>query len=150
MRVHKILLYISWEKIYDKLKGAGAATHKVFEETWNYKGRNLRGLNIQGDRHVFEVHSLRPVRRVGPDDELLTDLLLEITQKRPGFFDRAFGGLSKKDRKGDHDFWYRGGLTILIDMKTYEVRYCIYKSIDSKERYENQQKYHNPVITEKT
>jgi hypothetical protein len=111
-------------------------------ETWNYKGRYLKGLNIQEDRHKFEVHSLRPVRRVGPDDELLTDLLLEITQKRPGYFNSPFGGLSEKDRKGDHDFWYRGGLTILIDMKTYEIRYCIYKSIDSKERYENQQKYH--------
>ena len=132
--------------LYDKLKGAGEATHKVFEETWDYKGRYLRGLNIQGDRHIFEVHSLRPVRRVGPDDELLTDLLLEITQKRPGYFDRAFGGLNKKDRKGDHDFWYRGGLTILIDMKTYEVRYCIYKSIDSKERYENIQKYRKDAL----
>jgi hypothetical protein len=128
--------------LYDKLNGAAQATHKVFEETWNYKGLYLRGLNIQGDKHIFEVHSLRPVRRVGPDDELLTDLLLEITQKRPGYLDNSFGGLKKGDRKGDHDFWYRGGLTILIDMKTTEVRYCIYKSIDSKERYENQQEYY--------
>ena len=44
--------------------------------------------------------------------------------------------------KNDQDFWYRGGCTILIDMKTKEVRYCIYKSIDSEERYKRQQDYY--------
>lgn len=133
---------IQRSELFEKLRVAGEQTHEVFQRTWNYKGRFLKGLNILGNDHIFEVHSLRPVRRIGPDGELLTDLLVEITQKRPGFYSGEFGGLTRNDRKADQDFWYRGGVTILIDMKTTEVRYCIYKNIDSVDRYKKQQQYY--------
>ena len=35
----------------------------------------------------IEVHSVRPARRVGPDGQRLTDLVIEITQSRPGYLD---------------------------------------------------------------
>jgi hypothetical protein len=131
------------ENLFDKLKDAAKETKKIFQQTWTYKSNFVKGLNINGDVHNLEVHSIRPVRRVGPDGDLLTDLLVEITQQRPGFFqkDKAFGSLSTADWDGEQDFWFRGGVTILIDMKTTQVRYCIYKDIDSADRYARQRQY---------
>ena len=33
-----------------------------------------------GELRPFEVHSVRPVRRIGPDGQQRTDLVVEITQ----------------------------------------------------------------------
>ncbi len=131
------------ESLFQKLKAAAGKTREMFRDTWGYKAPFLKGLNIRGDERHFDVHSLRPVRRVSPDGQVLTDLLVEITQQRPGYFqkEKPFGSLSTADWEGGQDFWFRGGVTILIDMKTTQVRYCIYKDIDSADRYQRQQAY---------
>ena len=117
----------------------------------------------------FEVHSLRPARRVGPDGQTLTDLVIEVTQARPGYFDEAVQ--KRIDRKGIRgvsadwleepsaalpqkppakrqlasipkpDFIFRGGCTLVIDLGTSEVRYSIYKNIDSDGRLARQRAY---------
>jgi len=141
-------LTINRNDLYDQMKTAKENTHDVFNRTWDYKGKYLKGLTIESRNDIFEVHSVRPVRRIGPDGQLLVDLLVEITQERPGFFDKDYGGLTESDRLDEEsdrldepDFWFRGGCTILIDMKTTKIRYCIYKDINSKSRYKRQQKY---------
>jgi hypothetical protein len=117
----------------------------------------------------FEVHSLRPARRVGPDGEFLTDLVIEITQARPGYFDeevqktvdkQGIRGISaswleepenelqKKVPKRKQavsipkpDFIFRGGCTLVIDLGTSEVRYSIYKDIDRDSRLARQRAF---------
>jgi hypothetical protein len=77
------------QEIYDGLGKSRAILHEML----NSIGRSARGrkdlkdlLGLDPGKR-FEVHSLRPARRVSPDGESLTDLVIEITQARPGYFD---------------------------------------------------------------
>jgi hypothetical protein len=87
----------------------------------------------------FEVHSVRPARRLGPDGQTQTDLVIEITQKRMGFFDRQLQAEVDAGRRvsAKPDFYFRGGCTLLIDPEgpTPRVRYCIGKGMASPRRF---------------
>ena len=79
------------------------------------KGRKPMTLDgVAGTLGNFEVHSVRPTRRVGLDGQARADLVVEITQTW-----RAVKGPQK----------LRGGCTLLIDLKKNEVRYLIRKRI---------------------
>jgi hypothetical protein len=80
-----------------------------------------------GELRVIEVHSVRPVRRVGPDGNIRSDLVVEITQTfRPSAIP---GGR------------FRGGCTLIIDLATAEVRYMMRKRITSSDRFASQLKF---------
>jgi hypothetical protein len=91
----------------------------------------------------LEVHSIRPARRVGPDGQTVTELVIEMTQRRRGYYN------AEKQRKVENgelapmepDFIFRGGCTLLVDLETARVRYCIYKDISSQNRIERMRKY---------
>jgi hypothetical protein len=92
---------------------------------------------------LFEVHSVRPARRLGPDGQTLTDLVIEITQKRHGYLNPVW---QTKVDKGEidpppHDFWLRGGCTVLVDLDRGAVRYCIGKGILSEARLASQRAF---------
>jgi hypothetical protein len=82
-------------------------------------------------RVAVEVHSVRRAMRRGPRGETLSDLVVEITQRRRGYFDPDVQAAKDKaspnsfapDEKGD--FRYRAGCTLLIDARTMEVRRVI-------------------------
>ena len=79
---------------------------------------------------------MRPARRLGPDGQTLTDLVIEITQKRRGYLNPVW---QEKVDSGEidpppHDFWLRGGCTVLVDLDHGAVRYCIGKGILSEAR----------------
>lgn len=76
------------------------------------------GLDAQ---HPFEVHALRPLLRVGPDGQRIPQVVASLTQSR---------GITVNGRQ--HRF--RGGSTLVIDLSTQEVTYCIIKPIDSHTR----------------
>jgi hypothetical protein len=70
------------------------------------------------------------------------DVVIEITQKRPGYLDKSSDEVLHWNPGGEEpDFWMRGGCTLLIDLETGKLRYCIYKRISSKHRYERYRKY---------
>ena len=77
-----------------------------------------------GELRVIEVHSVRPVRRVGPDSNVRYDLVVEITQS---FRPSAVPGAR-----------FRGGCTLIIDLVTAEVRYMVRKKVRSPDRYARQ------------
>ena len=76
----------------------------------------------KGELSPFEVHSVRPVRRVGPDGQQQTDLVVEITQ-------------SWTSKKGD---FYRGGSTLIIGLEDGRIRYCIRKRVAQSDRVESE------------
>jgi hypothetical protein len=77
-----------------------------------------------GELRRIEVHSVRPVRRVSPDGNILSDLVVEITQSfHPNDMPAAR---------------FRGGCTLIIDLATAEVRYMVRKKVDSPWRLDNQ------------
>jgi hypothetical protein len=88
----------------------------------------------------FEIHSVRPARRVGPDGLVKVDLVLEILQKRLGYFD------PKKQKQADDqgqlsgraDFTFRGGCTIIVDMDSGLTRLVISKRVVHTHRLHRQ------------
>ncbi len=70
---------------------------------------------IKGEISPIEMHSVRPVRRVGPDDQILDDVIIEMTQK---WTPQDGGGLS-----------FRGGCTLVCDRRTGRLRYAIRKRV---------------------
>ncbi len=97
----------------------------------------------RGTRPALEVHSARPAYRVGPDGHTLTDLVVEMTQRRRGY---ARVEVQRQVDAGEieppePDFWLRGGCTLLVSLETGEVRYCVYKRILSEHRLDAQRRF---------
>ncbi|HEX9987289.1 MAG TPA: hypothetical protein VGE45_02290 [Chloroflexia bacterium] len=78
---------------------------------------------------AVEVHSVRTALRRSPRGAPTTDLVVEITQRRRGYFDAAkqkeYDAPGQTEPAGDGDFRYRAGCTLLINPTTMEVRRVI-------------------------
>ncbi len=91
----------------------------------------------------LEIHSVRPARRLGPDNQTVNELVIEMTQRRYGYYepDRQ----AQADRAGSDppppDFYFRGGCTLLVDLETAKVRYAISKNIRSEARLERTRRF---------
>ena len=76
---------------------------------------------------AMEVHAVRPAIRRGNQGMTKTDLVIEVTQRRAGYFD--LDKQKKMDAGGvdpiPPDFIYRAGATIVIDPTTSVVRRVI-------------------------
>jgi hypothetical protein len=128
------------DAIFSRIHDVKETAKSIIESSRGYKQRIMEGLDL--DNFGFEVNSIRPVRRVSPEGEFLMDAVVEIAQKRPGYLDKDFYQTPFSVPDGEEpDFWFRGGCTLIIDMETGRLRYCIYKRIDSQTRYERQRAY---------
>ena len=79
---------------------------------------------------TIEVHSVRVARRRGFRDTLLTDLVVEVRQRRRGYFDpkeqeEVDSGAVQLPRGAGGDFRFRRGCTLIIDPASQRVRYAI-------------------------
>jgi hypothetical protein len=74
---------------------------------------------------AVEVHAVRPTIRRTATGMVSTDLVIEITQRRDGYFDEDEQKARDGGGGGKPDFPYRAGATILIDPSTSEVRRVI-------------------------
>jgi hypothetical protein len=95
---------------------------------------------------AVEVHSVRTCRRAGPDGQDLRQLVIEITQRRRGYFDpeqqRIHDEASLKSGKPEPwDFTFRGGATLIIDLRDGTLRYVIRKRIDDNDRLDAQRTF---------
>jgi len=81
------------------------------------------------DVPAFEVHSVRTALRRGSKTNLVPDLVIEITQRRRGFFDiedqkKADAGQPIKGRRKEScDFWFRRGCTLVVNQRARLVRW---------------------------
>ncbi|MBV8335440.1 MAG: S8 family serine peptidase [Alphaproteobacteria bacterium] len=75
-------------------------------------------------RPRFEVHSVRPARRLTEDGEMRTDIIAVITQRRT------------MASEGNPDAEFRGGCTLVLDRRedVPPVRYCITVPVSSTNR----------------
>jgi len=93
----------------------------------------------------FEVHSLRPSLRMGPEGESISQWIIEITQGRREYLDGQPGPTGEQfDRSRPH-FTFRGGSTWIVDAETGLVRYVVEKRMASKARLERHRNYLNEV-----
>ena len=105
--------------------------------------RSIRRLNGQP---VFEVHSFRPCRRIGPDGQQRTEFVVELVQKRKGYFDEKVqadvdSGKIDYDKAPPADFTFRGGSTLLVDPLQARIRYCIQKPACDNDRRDRERKF---------
>jgi hypothetical protein len=87
---------------------------------------------VPGTLSSFEVHSVRPLRRVGPDGQQRLDLVVEVTQT----------WTPKDANRG-----YRGGCTLLIDLENRRVQHCVRKRVGNAARVDAQQGYANALAS---
>jgi len=95
-----------------------------------------------------EVHKVRLTRRAGPDGQDVRQLVIEVLQRRRAFFDPAEQcAQDKAPQPGDgvdrskSDFFFRGGATLIIDLRDGKLRYVIRKCIDDAGRLDLQRQY---------
>jgi hypothetical protein len=74
-----------------------------------------------------EVHSIRATRRIGPQGQIVFDLVAEVTQTRLVPTD---GGVAR----------FYGGSTIILDPEG-QIRYVIVKNVRSAKREERQREF---------
>jgi hypothetical protein len=99
-----------------------------------------------GQGPKVEVHSVRATRRSGPDGQDVRQLVVEVTQRRRGYLDpeeqkKADREPLRKKRKPPPkkaDFIFRGGATLIIDLRDNRLRYVMRKCIDDEERLNEQ------------
>ena len=92
---------------------------------------------------VLQVYSTRVARRAGPDGQELNQLVIQVVQKRKAFFDVK--RQEKADTEGledSPDFWFRGGATLLIDLRDGQLRYAIRKRIRDEDRLAKERDFH--------
>jgi hypothetical protein len=79
---------------------------------------------------TVEVHSVRTALRRDARGSIVTDLVIEVTQRRRGYFDKdeqtsADEGFPPTPEKPDGDFKFRAGSTIVIDTTKNVFRHII-------------------------
>jgi hypothetical protein len=103
----------------------------------------------EGDHGLtVEVHSVRTTRRAGPDGQDIRQLVIEVAQRREGFFDQDLQtrrdtgqGLTPEQTTLKPDFIFRGGATMIIDLRDGQLRYVISKRINDNARLDRQRRF---------
>jgi hypothetical protein len=141
------------ELIFNRARISQGKLHNLIVQDEFRKAASIAKLVLDKDRPeafflrnglpALEIHSMRPARRIGPEGHTRTELVVEMTQRRRGYYDAE---RQKEVDKGSGeipkaDFIFRGGCTLLINPESGEVRYCIYKRILSQNRLERMRKF---------
>jgi hypothetical protein len=103
----------------------------------------------------LEVHSVRTARRPIEGGGTKLDLVMELVQRRRGYFTAERQAEADSlppdsprfwdERDLKQDFKFRGGCTLLIDAETGDIRYCVLKSIRSDARLARQRAFASGV-----
>lgn len=85
---------------------------------------------------VFQVHTLRGARRIGPDGDDVNQVIISIVQTRDVAYDESIrmDNLKAKEKEKIPCFKYRGGCTLILNLKDLSLRYVIKKRIDNKDK----------------
>jgi hypothetical protein len=89
---------------------------------------------------AISVNSARIARRQGPDGQELHQLIVQVTQRRYGLLDADLQDewdkkpMSETQPQADSFFWFRGGATLVVDLRDGRLRRVIRKRIDDNLR----------------
>jgi hypothetical protein len=123
----------SREQIFHQEREVRRALHERLEEHFHSGPAGkldaaFLGLEVPGQ--PFEVHSAHFASRIGPDGDLLSQVILQITQET----DDAVG-----DPGGPMRF--EGGSTVVADLQEPRIAYCIRKPVGSTGRRARQMEF---------
>jgi hypothetical protein len=124
-------------RLHDWIATEGHAQLKEFSQiagiTFEFEFPGLRGDKKTGIPS-FQIHSLRPARRVGPDGDSLNQLIISMIQTRDVTVDSPIDGRTRMK--------FRGGATLILNLDTMQLQYAIRKSIGDVGRLERYKDYH--------
>ncbi len=125
----------------------GGLIHEAIEVVGKKDKISVAGLDSS---LPFQIHSIRPTRRVGPDGQFISELVIEIAQRRLEFLDderqrNNEGMFTAASTRKKYDFIFRGGCTFIVNLDDWEVRYNVVKNIGSKNRLQRQRDFLNGV-----
>jgi len=124
----------------------------------------LWSIRRRGHNATVQISTVRCTRRSGPDGESIRQMIIQVNQWRNAFFDSQrqrdcdIGKLEVIQKKleaftpeekarydkgelcpqAEVDFVFRGGATLIIDLKDNRLRYVISKSIADDKRLQQQ------------
>ena len=134
-------------------KACGVIFRAGLDDDFNRKGQHEpctimhwspeRGAGEPRRTPNVEVHSVRTTRRAGPDGQDVRQLVIEVTQRRRGFFDpeEQKRQESHQDAPEPPEFTFRGGATLIFDMFTGNLRYTVRKRITGESRLAAQREF---------
>jgi hypothetical protein len=121
--------------------------YSIYSYKQKFEAEGLQELSQEqqklADLNEFDINSVRFARRVDQHRQPHTHLVVEISQCRRGYLDpkdQAQVDSGEKEPE-EHDFMFRGGATMLIDVDTGSVHYVIYKNVGSDRRLDIQRRY---------
>lgn len=88
-------------------------------------------LGFSGSVENYEIVRLRVAQKVSPDGDSMPQVIVAITQQ----LETAPGDDPSRSLP------FRGGATLVADLRRSDIRYCITKSLDNKERQDRQLNY---------
>jgi hypothetical protein len=112
-------------ELYDMMRLQRLKLHSHLE-----KRRKQGALGFIDPQYRFEVHSLRPAQRIDDQGRGHFQWIIEITQSIPELAGPAEGAYS-----------FRGGVTLLVDGESGQVRYGIYKYLNDEARRKRQRQF---------
>lgn len=116
-------LYIgSREELFRKTREHRILLHEQLKKTFRKAPEFAAELGLDPKRKGFEVHALRRAVHRSPEGRQVPQVVLALTQSEPV----KKGGLPR--------YFFRGGSTLVVDLRAPAVRYRIYKSMDSRRR----------------
>ncbi|MEP7011605.1 MAG: S8 family serine peptidase [Acidobacteriota bacterium] len=145
----------SREAIFKEIHSAQAALHAYLaDDALDPKTKKslLGGIDT---RLSFQVTNLRPARRIGLRGEFLTEMVVEVLQNKDALPTDPTERLAEKARRkqvkaerqqrGEVEetgsLPFRGGVTLVISLDDYRVRYSICKRVDNVAREERQRSF---------
>lgn len=151
MRVHKWLIEDEGEE-YDRAwqKACGVLFREdLIPKEWKTRLQSILSWPGVKPREgvlpsaKIEVHSVRTTRRTGPDGQELYQLVVEVTQRRRGFLSAEMQTKAEAESTNPprEDFLFRGGATLIFDLKSKKLRYAIRKSITNDARLAEQRAF---------
>ena len=121
-------------KAFEKLTGL------VFLDGW--EGLGVRTSEVYGRSPAFQISSLKLVNRAGPSGKIVNQIVMTLIQRsgveftvkecvEPGAQDNPVFKTFIPDNTPlpENRFEFKGGCTLIFDLDTLELKYCIRKPL---------------------
>lgn len=116
-------LYIEGrEDLFRRTRKHRILLHEQLEKAFREAPEFAAELGLDPKRKGFEVHALRRAVHRSPEGSQVPQVVLALTQSEP------------VEKDGLPRYFFRGGSTLVVDLRDPVIRYRIYKNMDSPSR----------------
>jgi hypothetical protein len=139
--LHDLLVkYKAEPATLEDIKSFEEITGLYLLETYE-KQQNFPEMRAKNGKYIFEIHLFREVHRVSPEGTILNQVIISITQKCLVPLDE------QPEKTGESEtFEFRGGCTMILDLRDLTLKRIIKKRIDDRDRLNDQRRYRTSEV----